>query len=198
MPTVVILGGVNGAGKTTAARSLLAEQLALTTFVNADVIATGLSGFAPGVAATAAGRVMLKRLAELADDRADFAFEATLAGRTYVTLVKQLRTKGYRVELYYFWLQSPELALDRIRRRVIAGGHDVPEPTVRRRFRRSLVNFWDVYRTLADVWSVHDNSEASQCLVGEGQWSKLQTVHDPERWSMFMEAVADASRRTDD
>src|SRR4051812_22273221 len=108
-PIVIVLGGVNGAGKSTAARALLAEQLAVTTFVNADEIARGLNAFAPDAAAFAAGRVMLARLRELTEERVSFGFETTLAGRTYLAFMRALRQAGIVVELYYFWLRSPEL-----------------------------------------------------------------------------------------
>src|SRR5437588_3177373 len=103
-PTVIVLAGINGAGKTTAARSLLANTLKVMTFVNADVIAQGLSGFDPGAAAVRAGRIMLEQLHELAAQRADFAFETTLAGRTYAAWLDSLRESGYEVHLFYFWL----------------------------------------------------------------------------------------------
>src|SRR3954449_10006197 len=107
-PTLIVLGGVNGAGKTTSSRRLLAEQLAVMSFVNADEIARGLSAFAPEAAAIAAGRVMLQRLNELAGERADFAFETTLAGKTYLPFLRRLREKGYVVEVHYLWLRSPD------------------------------------------------------------------------------------------
>lgn len=131
MPTAVVIGGVNGAGKTTASRSLLAEQLAMTAFVNADVIATGISAFAPS--------------------------EAALA----------------------------------------AGGHDVPEVTIRQRYHRSLANFWHAFRRNADVWAVHDNSGTAPVLISEGRSDLDHVIHEPLRWAQFAEAVADARNRDD-
>src|SRR4051794_1830916 len=121
-PTVIILAGPNGAGKTTAARTLLAETLHLMTFVNADVIAQGLSGFDPESMAVEAGRIMLQRLHALADRRASFAFETTLAGRSYARWLRSLRGTGYTVHLVYFWLASPDLAVARVAERVRTGG----------------------------------------------------------------------------
>ena len=112
-PTVFVLGGVNGAGKTTSSRRLLAEQLAVTTFVNADEIARGLCAFAPETVAISAGRILLQRLKELAAERSGFAFETTLAGRTYGLFLKDLRGLGYAIEIHYFWLRSSDLAVDR-------------------------------------------------------------------------------------
>ena len=130
-PTVIVLAGINGAGKTTSSRSLLANTLKLMTFVNADIIAQGLSGFAPEAAAIRAGRIMLEQLEELATERADFAFETTLAARTYAGWLDKLRQSGYDVHLFYFWLNSPDLAIGRVSSRVKKGGHHVPEPTIR-------------------------------------------------------------------
>src|SRR6516225_1621380 len=132
-PSVIVLAGPNGAGKTTAAQSLLAETLRLRTFVNADVIAQGLSGFDPASAALEAGRIMLDRLHALAKERCDFAFETTLAVRSLVRWFRELQEAGYSIHLVYFWLADPDLAVSRVAERVRMGGHDVPEPTIRLR-----------------------------------------------------------------
>jgi predicted ABC-type ATPase len=120
-PTVVVLAGPNGAGKSTAAQSVLAETLQVKTFVNADVIAQGLSGFEPESMAMEAGRIMLQRLHALAEQRASFAFETTLAGRSYARWLRSLRATGYTVDLVYFWLASPDLAVARVVERVSRG-----------------------------------------------------------------------------
>src|SRR5262249_8400025 len=129
-----------GRGKTTASRTVLAELLRVTTFVNADTIAQGLAGFDPASAAVQASRIMLDRLHPLAEQRANFAFEPTLAGRTQAPWLKALRESGYTVDLVYLWLASADLAVARVAERVRLGGHDVPEATVRQRYRRSLRN----------------------------------------------------------
>ena len=190
-PVAIVIGGINGAGKTTAARSLLAEQLAVTTFVNADALAFGLNAFAPDVAAIAAGRVMLQRLKELEAERADLSFETTLAGKTYGTFLKRLKTKGYRIEIYYFWLPSIELELERIALRVSVGGHDIPEPTLRHRFRRSFRNFWYIYRLLADTWAVYDNRSAVTQATATGSGNRVESIVDPSGWRTFLELVSD-------
>ncbi len=145
-PTVVILAGPNGAGKTTAAKTLLAETLRLTTYVNADVIAQGLWGFDPESAALDAGRIMLKRLDVLTAQRRDFAFETTLAGRGLVGRLKALRDSGWTSRLLYFWLESADVAVARVASRVQTGGHSIPEATIRRRYVRSIHNFFHHYR----------------------------------------------------
>jgi predicted ABC-type ATPase len=191
-PVVIVLGGVNGAGKSTAARALLAEQLAVTTFVNADEIARGLSAFAPEQAAFEAGRVMLSRLHELAELRADFAFETTLAGRSYLPFLRELRRNGYVVEIHYFWLRSAGLAIERVGDRVRSGGHDIPEATIRQRYERSMRNFWNDYRGLADSWFIYDNSGALPDLIAAGTRREKPDVGTPESWHLFQGMVRNA------
>jgi len=125
-PSVIVLAGPNGAGKTTAARTLLAETLKVMTFVNADVLAQGLAGFDPDSAALEASRIMLERLHALAQERTDFAFETTLAGRSLAGWLDNLRQSGYVVHLVYFWLESADLAVARVAERVSMGGHNIP------------------------------------------------------------------------
>ena len=142
MPQVVVLGGSNGAGKTTASRAVLRDVYQIGTFVNADFIAQGLNGFDPQTVALQAGRLMLNRLQELADEQQDFAFETTLSGKTYAPWLRKLRAAGYRVALLYYWLESADLAIARVATRVRRGGHHVPDDTVRQRWtkRRKLVS----------------------------------------------------------
>src|SRR5262245_18781620 len=151
-PLVMVIAGPNGAGKTTIAPSLLRDFFGVRDFVNADIIASGISGFDPDRAAMAAGRMMLGRLHELADQRQSFAFETTLASRHFAPWIAGLRREGYRFSLVFLWLPSAEEAIRRVELRVRAGGHDVPADTIRRRFGRGLVNFFDLYRGLADEW----------------------------------------------
>jgi predicted ABC-type ATPase len=144
---VIVLGGPNGAGKSTVAPRLLRDTLGVMAFVNADDIARGLSGFAPEAVALRAGRLMLERIAELTRERATFAFESTLAGLGMREVLARCRHAGYRIHVLYLWLPSPEVALARVRQRVAAGGHNIPERDVRRRWARSLVNFMRTYMT---------------------------------------------------
>src|SRR5262245_38630397 len=129
-PTVIVLAGPNGAGKTTSSKSLLAETLGVFTYVNADVIAQGLAGVAPETAALEAGRIMHRRLRELAERRVDFAFETTLAAKTYGPWLKELKASGYYFHLTYFWLANVDVAISRVAARVRSGGHDIPESTI--------------------------------------------------------------------
>jgi predicted ABC-type ATPase len=183
MPTVVILAGPNGAGKSTAAPGVVAELVGAGAFVNADVIARGLSGFDPDRVAFQAGRIMLDRLVELAAQRADFAFETTLSSRTFASFLRQLRADGYRVRLVYVWLTSADLCIQRVHARRRAGGHFVDENVVRRRYERSLTNLLTLYQPLADEWQVWDNSgDERAALVAEGRRAQVTHVHTRAVW----------------
>lgn len=189
-PQAVIIGGPNGAGKTSAAPDLLRETASILAFVNADVIAEGLAGFRPDSAAREAGRIMLTRIRELARVRLDLAFESTLSGRSAIGLVAMMRRQGYDVHIFYLWLPSADLAVARVRRRVEAGGHDVPQEVIRRRFRRSLVNFDRVYRTLTSTWRVYDSSLLGERpLIAYGSGSGAPVVVDHAKWTQVQEQL---------
>lgn len=160
-PQIIIIAGPNGAGKSTPAPLLLRDKLKLTEYVNADTIALGLSAFAPEKAAMEAGRVMLKRLQDLATQGKSFAFETTLTTRSYAKCLEGLMEQGYEVHLIYLWLCSPEIAIARVQERVRAGGHDVPDETIRRRYKRGVMNFFRFYQSLATTWAVYDHSVAN-------------------------------------
>ena len=142
MSKLYIIAGCNGAGKTTASYTVLPEILECREFVNADEIAKGLSPFNPSSVAIEAGRLMLKRIGELLSAGVSFSVETTLSTRSYINLIQQAQNQGYSVSLIYFWLNSPELAIERVKQRVANGGHDVPAPIIRRRYRSGLENFW--------------------------------------------------------
>ncbi len=155
-PVCLIIAGPNGAGKTTFAREFLPREGGIMDFVNADLIAAGLAPLKPTLATLNAGRVFLSELDRLAALKVDFAFESTLSGRTYVQRIKRWRARGYRIEIVYLRLDSPEIALKRIAARVRQGGHDVPPAAVRRRLVRSWRNFENVYGPLSDAWWLYD------------------------------------------
>ena len=189
-PQIIIIAGPNGAGKTTLAPVLLRDWLGVIGFVNADTIASGLSAFRPEQAAIEAGRVMLKRLRELAAQRENFAFETTLATRSYAPWLSQLARSGYQMNLMFLWLNSPELAVERVKRRVEAGGHDIPEETIRRRYHSGVRNFFALYQELAKEWSVYDNSTlGGPILIASGQEDAVRTVFYPERWTQYCETA---------
>jgi predicted ABC-type ATPase len=153
-----IIAGPNGAGKTTFAARFLPQYAGCNEFVNADLIAGGLSPFNQASADLAAGKLMLDRINLLAKRKADFAFETTLSGKSYGGLLEQLKKSGYHISLFFLWLPDVKLSLQRIAERVRRGGHNVPPDIVRRRFKRGIVNFFQVYRPLCDLWILFDNS----------------------------------------
>ncbi len=144
-PTLYIIAGCNGAGKTTASYSVLPELLGCREFVNADEIAKGLSPFNPDSVAIEAGKLMLKRISKLLDERKIFAIETTLAARSYAKLVEQAKSIGYQVILLFFWLSSPEMAIERVAERVREGGHNIPTETIVRRYWLGLQNFFTIF-----------------------------------------------------
>ena len=157
-PRCIVIAGPNGAGKTTFAREFLPKDAEVVHFVNADLIASGLSPLRPELARLAAGRLLLSELDRLAKARLDFAFESTLSGLTYLNRLRRWKAFGYRIEIVFLRLSSPQLALRRIAARVKQGGHNVPRAEVLRRFDRGWRNFATTYRLLADAWTVYDNS----------------------------------------
>lgn len=187
---VIIIAGPNGAGKTELAPHLLRDKLGLLEYVNADTIALGLSAFQPEEAAFDAGRIMLRRLRELAEQQKSFAFETTLATRSYAVWLRQLQQNGCRISLMFLWLSSPELAVERVRQRVASGGHNIPEETIRRRYRKGIRNFLTLYQPFADEWGIYDNSDLGPLsLIASGSSQTSQTIFIPELWAKFCEAV---------
>ena len=178
MKNLYIIAGPNGAGKTTFAKKFLPLYAHCEHFINADLIAQGLSPFSPSIAGMKAGRIVLKEIQELSDKGATFAFETTLSGKTYLSLLRDLRKRGYRAHLFFLWIPSASLALERIKDRVAGGGHDVPAEDVRRRFRRSVDNFFKAYESLLDSWMLFDNSDETPYLVAEKESGKLLIKDD--------------------
>lgn len=176
-----IIAGCNGAGKTTASYTILPEILDCREFVNADEIARGLSPFNPGGMAIEAGKLMLKRIKELLSRDESFAIETTLATRSYINLVHQAHAKGYRVTLVFFWLNKPELALQRIAARVRNGGHDIPEQTARRRYVAGINNLFDLFIPAVDYWMIYDNSESPCLPVAQGKATLTTTIYDENK-----------------
>ena len=169
-----IISGCNGAGKTTASYSLLPEMLECSEFVNSDEFAKGLSPFNPEKAAIKASRFVIMKIRHLISRQMDFAVETTLATRTLLKTVKMAQRNGYTVTLLYFWLNTPELAIQRVKARVEAGGHNIPEETIRRRYRVGIQYFFNDYSPVCERWILADNSQIPFRVVAEG--SKLDTV----------------------
>lgn len=176
VPNLFIVAGPNGAGKTTYVKRFLPQEMRCREFVNADLIAAGLSPFAPETAAFEAGRIMLRRLRELAIRREDFSFETTLSGRAYAPLLRELRAAGYRLRLDFLWIPNLDITRQRVRQRVVKGGHDIPDDVQQRRFHLGVRNLAGLYRPLVDYWRLYDNTGDSPHLVAEEENGQLRIV----------------------
>jgi len=182
-PQIVIIAGPNGVGKSTLAPTILRDTFGLLEFVNADTISAGLSAFNAEAVALDAGRVMLTRLRELAAHKQSFAFESTLATRSYAPWISRLAQEGYEFHLLFLWLNNMELAIQRVAERVRSGGHSVSDEIIRRRYRRGLENLSQLYLSLADTWVIYDNSGAgSPLLIACGEKERASTVVWPGIW----------------
>jgi len=188
-PHVFVIAGPNGAGKSTAAPALLRDMLGVAEYVNADLIAQGLSAFDTQSVAFQAGRVMLERLHQLAARRRHFAFETTLSTRGYLPWLRGLQADGYAFDLAFLWLPSPDMAVARVAERVRLGGHSVPEAVIRRRYARGLDNFVRLYRPQADRWWLIDNAAAvdGQRLIATGKSNASDDVARPDVWNQLLE-----------
>ena len=187
MPNLYIISGCNGAGKTTASFTVLPEMLGCREFVNADEIARGLSPFQPEKVAVEAGRIMLQRIDELLRKKEDFAIETTLATRSYAQTIKRARESGYNVTLVYFWLVSPELAIQRVKNRVAEGGHHIPEDVIRRRYKKGVKNLFELFIPICDYWIIIDNSQTPYNIVAEGQEEQELKIQSQSVWEKLKE-----------
>ncbi len=164
---VYIIAGPNGSGKTTFARKFLPEYAKCSNFINADLIAEGLSPFSPQQVAIKAGRLVLEQIHELSTKNADFGFETTLSGKTYLKHFLKLKEMGYSLHMFFLWIPSTQLAVARVRDRVAEGGHNVPKEDVKRRFYRSILNFFNRYQEVLDSWLFFDNSNVTPELLAK-------------------------------
>ena len=184
-----IISGCNGAGKTTASYTVLPDILDCREFVNADEIARGLSPFNAGSVAIEAGKLMLQRIEELLEKNVTFAIETTLATRSYVNLVKRAQQQGYRVNLLYFWLSSPELAMKRVAERVSKGGHDIPEEIIKRRYTAGINNLFKLFMPVVDYWAIFDNSQADRMKIASGRLDKPADIQNKELYETIFAYV---------
>ena len=187
MPRLFVIRGPSGAGKTTSAMALMPELLECEEYVNADAIAQALSPFRPESVALDSGRLMLRRIHQLAAQNADFAFETTLASRSFAPLLSVWKAEGYTVTLLFLWLRSHELAVDRVRLRVQSGGHPISEDVIIRRYWAGLKNLVSLYLPLVDKWSVYDNSGPRPRLVA-GRSESDVAVYDEGVWREILKA----------
>lgn len=176
-PQLYIIAGCNGAGKTTASFTVLPDLLHCREFVNADEIARGLSPFEPESVAIEAGRLMLQRIEYLLSENQTFAIETTLATRSYASLVRRAHQRGYVVALLYFWLKSPQVALERVAQRVSEGGHNIPADVVERRYWAGLRNLFEVYMPIVDTWSIYDNHYQARLIANTTKIVDFETFN---------------------
>lgn len=185
--TLYVIAGCNGAGKTTASFTVLPEMLGCREFVNADEIAKGLSPFNPEGVAIQAGRLMIDRVIHLLKEGETFAFETTLATRSYVKLIQQAQKRGYFVTLLFFSLNSPEQAVARVAKRVSQGGHNIPEDVIYRRFKAGLENLFNLYIPVVDYWSLYDNSSVPSIKIASGWKDQRINIIDQQRYNTLLE-----------
>lgn len=184
MPNIYVIAGCNGAGKTTCAFSILPDILATNEFVNADLIAKGISPFNESTVSFEAGRIMLTRIKELMVLKKDFVFETTLSTISYVKLLREARNHGYKVVLHYFWLDSPELAINRIKERVFMGGHNIPEDIVVRRYHKSIKNLNQLFLDLVDEAYLYNNSGQTTELIAVKLQGEI-SVSNQQIWTLL-------------
>ncbi|MBQ8811644.1 MAG: zeta toxin family protein [Bacteroidales bacterium] len=194
MARLYIISGCNGAGKTTASYSLLPEMLDCREFVNSDEFAKGLSPFKPENASIQASRYMLMKIRYLLKNQKDFAVETTLATRTLLKTARMAQDMGYSVTLLYFWLNSPELAIERVRARVEAGGHNIPEETIIRRYHVGIDYFFHYYAPICERWILADNSQIPFRVIAEGSKSDVINIKDEATYAK-VKAIAEERRR---
>ncbi len=176
-----IIGGPNGAGKTTASMEYLKDDLDCLEFVNADNIAFGLSPFRPDNVAVTAGKIMLNRIDELIKSKENFAIESTLSSKSLLEKIKQAQLNDYDVILLFYYLDSPDLAVKRVARRVENGGHDIPIETIYRRYNRGLENFFKIYKDNCQYWIMINNSDTNTSIIAEGNIQNL-IIHNQDIW----------------
>jgi predicted ABC-type ATPase len=185
LPNLYIIAGCNGAGKTTASFTILPELLDCKEFINADEIARGLSPFQPEKVAIQSGRIMLHRLNELLQSKEDFAFETTLSTRSYVSFVKKAQQLNFNVILIYFWLNSVDLAKERVKIRVSEGGHNINQEVIERRYYLGIKNLKKLYIPVVDSWMVFDNSSDVSKIIAEGIKGEVDEIYDKEIWNII-------------
>lgn len=186
---VVVMAGPNGAGKTTTAGVVLPDLLSIVEFVNADEIAREIAADDPEAASIAAGRQMLEQMRSLSAQEKSFAFETTLASRSFAPMLRELKTRGYRIHLLFVWLPDPEMCVRRVADRVARGGHHIPAETIHRRYWRGLSNFFKLYRPIVDTWRFIDNSQRPIRLIAEKRADGVETIADPQLWSTIQAEV---------
>ncbi len=189
MKKLYVISGCNGAGKTTASYTILPEILDCREFVNADEIARGLSPFQPEKVNIQAGKLMLSRINKLLNTSDSFAIETTLSTKSYSHFINKAKQKGYTVYLLFFWLDSPALAISRVKMRVKEGGHHIPEDVIRRRYERGLSNFFNIYMKISDSWIFINNSSNPFEIIAEGESTTFEIIKNTLLWQDLNDKV---------
>ena len=185
LPKLYIIAGCNGAGKTTASFTILPEILGCKEFINADEIAKGLSPFQPESVAMQAGRIMLARMDELLQKGETFAFETTLATKSYKQKIEWAQANGYEVTLLFFWLDSPNIAKERVAQRVAEGGHNIPLETIERRYYNGIANLFTIYIDMVDICYIFDNSEGRKELIAQKERHKDIVIYNNDKFNLI-------------
>ena len=185
LPKLYIIAGCNGAGKTTASFTILPEILDCKEFINADEIAKGLSPFQPESVAMQAGRIMLARMDELLQKGETFAFETTLATKSYKQKIEWAQANGYEVTLLFFWLDSPNIAKERVAQRVAEGGHNIPLETIERRYYNGIANLFTIYIDIVDICYIFDNSEGRKELIAQKERHKDIVIYNNDKFNLI-------------
>ena len=191
MPNMIIIAGPNGSGKSTSAPAILQGALKVSEFVNADVIAKGLSAFQPEREAIRVGRIMIDRIHELAGQGADFSFETTLSSRMFARWISILKKEGYKCHLFFLWLNHVDLAVYRVNVRMQLGGHCIPEATIRRRYESGMRNFFNLYQPLLDHWTLYDNSVMGSLVRVASSEKGVSTIDNPDLWATLKERYSE-------
>ena len=185
LPKLYIIAGCNGAGKTPASFTILPEVLNCKEFINADEIAKGLSPFQPESVAMQAGRIMLARMDELLQKGETFAFETTLATKSYKQKIEWAQANGYEVTLLFFWLDSPNMAKKRVAQRVAEGGHSIPSETIERRYYNGITNLFAIYIDMVDICYIFDNSEGRKELIAQKERHKDIVIYNNDKFNLM-------------
>ena len=185
LPKLYIIAGCNGAGKTTASFTILPEILGCKEFINADEIAKGLSPFQPESVAVQAGRIMLTRMDELLQKGETFAFETTLATKSYKQKIEWAQANGYEVTLLFFWLDSPNMAKKRVAQRVAEGGHSIPSQTIERRYHNGIANLFAIYIDMVDICYIFDNSEGERTPIAKKYKGEKEIIYNTDLYNQM-------------
>jgi predicted ABC-type ATPase len=191
MPNLYIIAGCNGSGKTTASYTVLPEMLNCEEFINADEIARGLSPFNPDKVAIEAGRIMLRKINDFINKKYDFAFETTLSTKSHTITIEKAKENGYEITLLFLFLDSVDLAIERVKARVEEGGHDIPEKVIRRRYFAGIKNLFDLYVPVCDYWMITNNSTPNLELIAEGNYKDVYRIENNRTFELMKKMAYD-------